>query len=79
MIGNSKDETNFPHKLFLIHIEVLRIRKAFADGFPANINFQKKNWLSKMMQTGGVIRDITIFGNILSSVAKKEQIQKRNY
>ena len=31
------------------------------------------------MQTGGVIRDITIFGNILSSVAKKEQIQKRNY
>ena len=31
------------------------------------------------MQTGGVIRGVPIFGNILSSVAKNEQIHKRNY
>ena len=31
MIGNSDDETNFPHKLLLTNKQVLNIRKAFAN------------------------------------------------
>ena len=31
MIGDSNDETNFPHKLLLIDRQVLSIRKSFVD------------------------------------------------
>ena len=70
MILNSNDETNFPHKLFLTDTQVSRICKAFANGLSANIRFLKTQ-LSKMIQSGGVICKIPIFGNILSNVAKK--------
>ena len=30
MIGNSDDETNFPHKLLLTNRQVANLRKAFA-------------------------------------------------
>ena len=29
MIGNSDDETNYPHKLFLTNRQVVNLRKAF--------------------------------------------------
>ena len=48
----------------------LTFQKAFANGSWANIKFSKTQ-LSKMVQLGGVLRDIPNFGNILSSVAKK--------
>ena len=70
MIRNSNDETNFPHKLLLTNTQVSKIRKAFANGSSANIKFLKTH-LSKIVQLGGVFRDIPSFGNILSSVAKK--------
>ena len=49
LIGSSKDETNFQHKLLLTNIQVSRIRKAFANGSLANIRFSKTQ-LSKMIQ-----------------------------
>ena len=32
---------NFLHKLFLTNTQVLRLRKAFANGFSANIKLSK--------------------------------------
>ena len=34
VVGNSNDETNFPHKLLLS----LRLRKTYANGSSANVN-----------------------------------------
>ena len=56
LIENSNDETNFPHKLLLTDKQVSKIRKAFANGSFANIKC-----LSKILQLGGVLRDVPIF------------------
>ena len=70
LIGNSNDETNFPLKL-LTDTQVSKIHEAFADGLSANIKFSKTQ-LSKMILSGEVVvRDLTYFGNILLSLAKK--------
>ena len=37
LIGNSNDETNFPHKSLLTNTQVSKIRKAFRNGSSANI------------------------------------------
>ena len=37
MIGNSDDETNFPHKLFLTDRQVANLRKVFANHTLADI------------------------------------------
>ena len=47
LIGNSNDETNFPHKLLLTDTQVSKICKTFANGSSANIKFSK-NQLSKL-------------------------------
>ena len=52
LMGNSNDETNFPHNLLLTDIQVSSIRKAFANGSSANIKFPKTKF-SKMIQLGG--------------------------
>ena len=52
LMGNSNDETNFPHNLLLTDIQVSSIRKAFANGSSANIKFPKTKF-SKMIQSGG--------------------------
>ena len=36
-VGDSNDETNFPHKLLLINTQVLRLRKAFVNCSSDNI------------------------------------------
>ena len=77
LIRNFNDETNFAHKILLIDTEVLKIRKAFENGWSANIKFSKTQ-LSKMIQSGKVIRHIPIFENILSIVAKKATDIARN-
>ena len=48
LIEHSNNETNFPHKIFLTDTQVLKIRKAFANGSTANIKFSKTK-LSKMI------------------------------
>ena len=37
MVGDSNDETNFPHKSLLTNTQVSKPRKAFSDGLSANI------------------------------------------
>ena len=54
MIGDSNDETNFPHELLLTDRQVSSIRKAFANNSLANIKFSKTH-LSKMIQSGGFL------------------------
>ena len=52
MIGNSNDETNFPHKLLLKDTQVSKICKVFANGSLANIKFSKTQFF-KVVQSGG--------------------------
>ena len=40
MVGNSNDNTNFPHKLLLTDRQVANIRKAYQQ----MLNFQKLNY-----------------------------------
>ena len=52
MIGNSENETNFPHKLLLNNRQVASLRKVFANNLSTDINLSKTQ-PSKMMQSGG--------------------------
>ena len=54
MIGNSDDETNFPHKLLLTNRQVENLRKAFANKSSTDIKLSKTQ-LSKMIQSGGFL------------------------
>ena len=51
MIGNSDDNTNFPHELLLTNRQVANLRKAFANHTSADIKLSKTQ-LSKMIQSG---------------------------
>ena len=45
MVGNSNDNTNFPHELLLTNRHVANIRKAFAkDTHQQILNCQKLNY-----------------------------------
>ena len=54
MIGNSSDNTNFPHELLLTNRQVANIWKAFANNLSTDIKFSKAQ-LSKMIQSGGFL------------------------
>ena len=54
MIGNSDDETNFPHKLLLTNRQVANLRKAFAKHTSTDIKLSKTQ-LSKMIPSGGFL------------------------
>ena len=54
MIGDSNDETNFPHELLLTDRQVSSIRKAFSNNSSVDINFSKTQ-LSKIIQSGGFL------------------------
>ena len=62
MVGNSNDNTNFPHKLLLSDRQVANIRKAFANNLSTDVKFSKTQLL-KMTQSGGFL------GNLLSKLA----------
>ena len=78
MIGNSNDETNFPHKLFLTGTQVSKIRKAFANGSSANIKFLKTQ-LSKMIQSGGILGDLLVATPQVILLVGKEALKKGIY
>ena len=63
MIGNSDDETNFPHKLFLTNKQVANRRKAFAKHTSKDIKLSKTQ-LSKMIQSG------RFFGRLLGPLLR---------
>ena len=54
MIGNSDDETNFPHKLSLTNRQVANLRKAFSNHTSTDIKLSKAQ-LTKM-QKGEFLR-----------------------
>ena len=54
MVGNSNDNTNFPHELLLSNRHVANIRKAFAKNTSIDIKLSKTQ-LSKMIQSGGFL------------------------
>ena len=54
MIGNSNDETNFPHGLLLVNSQVANLCKAFANNSPTDIKLSKTQ-LSNMIQSGGFL------------------------
>ena len=58
MIGNSNDETDFPHKLLLTDRQVSRPHKAFASNSSTNIKLLKTQ-MSKMVQLGRFFLDHT--------------------
>ena len=58
MIGNSDDETNFPHKLLLPNRQVPNICKVFANDTSTDIRLSKAQ-LTKM-QKGGFLRFIAL-------------------
>ena len=62
MVGNSNDNTNFPHELLLTNRQVANIREAFAKNTPTDIKLSKTQ-LSKMIQSGGFL------GNLLGKLA----------
>ena len=54
MVGNSNDNTNFPHELSLINRQVANIHKAFAKNTSTDIKLSKTQ-LFKMIQSGGFL------------------------
>ena len=65
MVGNSNDNTNFPHELLLTNRQVENIRKAFANLSSTDIKLSKTQ-LSKMIQSGGFL------GKLLGPLLKTE-------
>ena len=63
MVGNSNDNTNFPHELLLTNRQVANIGKAFAKNPSIDIKLSKTQ-LSKMIQSGGFL------GRLLSPLLK---------
>ena len=54
MVGNSNDNTNFPHELLITNRQVANIREAFAKNTSTDIKLSKTQ-LSKMIQSGGFL------------------------
>ena len=54
MIGNSGNNTNFPHELLLTDRQVASNRKAFANNLSTDIKFSKAQ-LSKIIQSEGFL------------------------
>ena len=54
MVGNSDNETNFPHKLSLTNRQVANICKLFENNLSTDIKLSKTQ-LSGMVQLGGFL------------------------
>ena len=85
MIGNSDDETNFPHKLLLTNRQVANLRKAFANYLSTDIKLSKTQ-LSKMIQSGGFLgrllgpllkTGLPLMKNVIKPLAKSALIPLR--
>ena len=51
MIGNSDDETNFPHKLLLNNRQVTTFRRVFANHTSTEV-IQSRGFLGPLLKTG---------------------------
>ena len=64
IIGDSNDENDFPHKLFLANTQVSKLRKAFANNSTANIKLWKTQ-LHEIRQSGGFL--VRLLGPLLKN------------
>ena len=78
VVGNSNDENNFPHKLFLTNTQVSKFRKASGNNSSAIIKLPKIQ-LNKIGQSGGFLgrllgsllkTGLPLIGNVLKPLAK---------
>ena len=70
MIGNSDDDTNFPHSLLLTNRQVANLRKSFANYLSTDITLSKTH-LFKMVQSRGFL------GRLLSPLLKRITTNKK--
>ena len=64
MIGDSNEESSFPHKLLLTDRQVVNMRKAFSNHSSTDIKLSKTQ-LSKMIQSRGFL--IKLLGPLLKT------------
>ena len=85
VIGNSDDETNFPHKLLLINRQVADLRRAFANYSSTDVKLSNTQ-LSKMIQSGGFLgrllgpllkTGLPLIKNVIKPLAKSVLIPLR--
>ena len=78
VIGDSNDQTNFPHELLLTDRQVSSIRKAFTNNSSVDIKFSKTQ-LSKTIESGGFLgkllgpllkTGLPLMKNVLTPLAK---------
>ena len=78
MVGNSDDETNFPHEFLLTNRQVANLRKVFANYLSPDVKLLKIQ-LSKMVQSGELLRrllgpllktGLQLMKNIIKPLAK---------
>ena len=69
MIRNSNDETNFAHNILITEIQVSKICKDFAKGSSTITKFSKTH-LSKILQPGGFLKDISSVTSSLDNIFK---------
>ena len=78
VVGDSNNKNNFPYKLLLINTQVLRLCKAFANNYSADIK-SSKTQLHKIGQSGGFLcrllgplikTGLPLIGNVLKPLAK---------
>ena len=55
VVGDSNEENNFPHGLFLTNTQVSKLRKAFVSSPSANMTKLSKTPLHKIGQSGGFL------------------------
>ena len=65
MIGNSEDETNYPHKLLLNNRQVANFRRAFANHKSTDIKLSKTQLYNKIQSEGFLGR---LLGPVLRAV-----------
>ena len=79
MIGDSNDQTNFPHELLLTDRQVSSICKAFSNNSSVDVKFSKTQ-LSKMIQSqrflgrllGPLLKTgIPLIKNVITPLAKR--------
>ena len=71
MIGNSDNETNFPHKLLLTNRQVANLRRAFTKYLSTDIKFPETQ-LTKMIQSRGFL------GRLLGPLLKTGLLLMKN-
>ena len=78
VIGNSTNETNFPHRLLLTNTEVSKLRETFANYLWANVKLSKtqlhkrgQSWLFLRRLIGSLLRNgLPLLKNVLQPLAK---------